>query len=363
MAFSFTACDKSDVDNTDEVPTALSSKYTVFLQSDNEITATIIGDSDEGFVVKSAATNFTNIPSNSLKFRTAEEVSYYYTINCEATIQLYNATIDTTTIFSVFEDVDPCSIEVTAIAHTKDELFLAYERELAGKNRQYMVRSISLSSGSSEFTDIILDKKPIDLMPASNRLFVMTLNEYVTDEFHLSVIDLKSKENLIELNLGNDATKLLKGKFDKVIISYPELHTTLDPITLDKTYTTYGEDTAPGFLSTIDSFMDSMGKIYFRKTMPLATINTVPAIYDFEKNNTVVYLYENFLSETELNVKYGIAATTAIGYDEKNDYVLIGYQKKGQLGQGGILRISPAPDFKIIDNIDLEGVPQRIFVN
>ena len=55
-------------------------------------------------------------------------------------------------------------------------------------------------------------------------------------------------------------------------------------------------------------------------------------------------------------MKYSIAQTTSIAYDEKNNYVLIGYQKKGQVDKGGILRITPAPDFKLIDNIDLEGV-------
>ncbi len=103
--------------------------------------------------------------------------------------------------------------------------------------------------------------------------------------------------------------------------------------------------------------------MFFQKTITAASIETVPAIYDFEKNNTVVYLYENFLTEAELNVQYNIGMTTSIGYDEKNDFVLIGYQKKGQQNKGGILRISPSPDFKIIDNIDLEGVPQTIFVN
>lgn len=363
MAFSFAACDKSTEESSEELSMALNANYTVFLKSNNQLTATILGSAKAGLVVQNAATNFKDIPLSSFKFRTVKEVSYYYTSNCRATVQIYNAVSDTSTMLSVFEDIDSCSIEVTAIAHTKDELFVSYEQAIEGKDKQYIVRSISLSSDGSTFIDIVLDKKPVDLMPSSNRLFVMTSNEYVTDEFHLSIIDLKTKENLMELDLGNDATKLLKNISDQIIISYPELHTTLNPITLDKKYTMYGEGTAPGFLSTIDSFMDGAGRIYFQKTIPSAIIATVPAIYDFDKNSTVVYLFENFLSESELNVKYSIAATTSISYDEENGYVLIGYQKKGQVGNGGILRISPTPDFKIIDNIDLEGVPQSIFVN
>ena len=71
---------------------------------------------------------------------------------------------------------------------------------------------------------------------------------------------------------------------------------------------------------------------------------------------------ENFLTETELDIKYNIAETTAIAYDNKNNYVLIGYKKNGSADEGGILRITPSPDFKLIDNLDLEGVPQTIFV-
>ena len=103
--------------------------------------------------------------------------------------------------------------------------------------------------------------------------------------------------------------------------------------------------------------------MYFQKAISNSAIDMVPAIYDFQTNNTVVYLFENFLTESDINVKYKIASTTSIGYDELNNYMLIGYKKKDEENKGGILRITPAPNFKIIDNIDLEGVPKSIFVN
>jgi len=201
------------------------------------------------------------------------------------------------------------------------------------------------------------------LITSSNRLFVLTLNEFVTDEYHLSVLDLNTNQQIVEVNLGYSALKLFKNNSEQVLISYPELHTTLGQISLDKTYTIYSENTAPDFITTKDSFLDSSGKMYFQKAMLNTEIAMVSAIYDFQTNNTVVYLFENFLTESDINVKYRIATTTSIGYDEQNNYMLIGYQKKGEVNKGGILRITPAPDFKIIDNIDLDGVPQTIFVN
>ncbi|WP_339653757.1 hypothetical protein [uncultured Maribacter sp.] len=119
--------------------------------------------------------------------------------------------------------------------------------------------------------------------------------------------------------------KLFKNSSEQVIISYPELHTIIDAVSLDKTYTWYGDNTAPNFLTTDDSLVDSSGKMYFQKAMPNSRIDMVPAIYDFQTNNKVVYLFENFLSHSELNVKYKIASTTSIGYDGLNNYMLIGY--------------------------------------
>lgn len=363
MALSFSACEKSSVANSEEVATVIPSNYTVFLSSSNHLNTVVLGSSDDGLEVQNSVTSFTEIPSKYTKFRTSDEISFYYTKNCEAKIQVYNAKSDIVKSYEVFKDFDPCSIDVIAITHTEQSIFIAYERELQGKDKQNTVRVVPLNTNGNNSIDIPLDKKPVDLITSTNRLFVLTLNEFVTDEYHLSVVDLNTNELLMEIDLGSNAAKLFKNNAEQIIISNPKLHTTLDPVTLDKTYTTYGENTEPGFLTTKDSFIDSAGKMYFQKTMQTSGVTSVPAIYNFQENSTVVYLFENFLSESELNVKYSIASTTSIGYDELNDFVLIGYQKKGNSNKGGILRISPAPEFKIIDNIDLEGVPQTIFVN
>lgn len=363
MALSFVACEKSSIVSSEEITIETPANYTVFLSSSNKLNAVVLGTSDDELIVKNSVASFTEIPSEYVKFRDSDKISFYYTSNCEANIQLYNAGNNTVNSFQVFQDLNPCAIEVTAITHTAELIFIAYERELLGKDMQNVIRIVSLNNTTENHIDITLDKKPVDLITSSNRLFVLTLNEFVTDEYHLSVIDLNTNEQIIELDLGYNALKLFKNYSEQVIISYTELHTTLNPISLEKTYTTYGDNTAPDFITTKDSFLDSSGKMYFQKTIPNSAIDMVPAIYDFQTNNTVVYLFENFLTESDINVKYKIASTTSIGYDELNNYMLIGYQKKDEENKGGILRITPAPNFKIIDNIDLEGVPQSIFVN
>ncbi|MEP2239976.1 MAG: hypothetical protein ABJI22_16520 [Maribacter sp.] len=362
LAFSFFACEKSSEQVEEEIVTSAQVEYTVFLQNNNLLNAVVVASSNEEFAVKSTLSSFNSVPFNAITHRTATDISYYATTNCQATLQWYNSESSVATSVALFNDIDACDINVLAMARSNEIAAVAYERELLGKDKQYVVRINSLIEPVDNPLEISLDKKPVDVVFSTNKLFVLTLNEFITDEFHLSVIDLNTNEAVMELDLGLDAQRLFTNSNGDVIISYPKLHTILDPVSLDKSYTTYGEDTEPGFITTTDFYMDNSGKFYFQKNVPTAEIVEVPAIYDFEKNSTVVYLFENFLTDTELKVKYNIANTSAITYDEKNNYVLIGYEKNGQANMGGILRITPAPDFKLIDNIDLDGVPKTIFV-
>ncbi|MEP2277963.1 hypothetical protein [Maribacter sp.] len=362
LAFSFFACEKSSEQVEEEIVTSAQVEYTVFLQNNNLLNGVVVASSDEEFAVKSTLISFNSVPSNAITYRTATDISYYATTNCHATLQWYNSESSVVESVALFDDIDACDINVLAMARSNEITAVAYERELLGKDKQYVVRVNSLIDLVGNPLEILLDKKPVDIVFSTNKLFVLTLNEFITDEFHLSVIDMNTNEALMELDLGLDAQRLFTNNNGDVIISYPELHTTLNPVSLNKSYTTYGEDTEPGFITTTDFYMDNNGKFYFQKNVPTAEVVGVPAIYDFEKNSTVVYLFENFLTDTELNVKYNIANTSAISYDEKNNYVLIGYEKNGQADKGGILRITPAPDFKLIDNIDLDGVPKTIFV-
>ncbi|WP_430425590.1 hypothetical protein [Maribacter litoralis] len=364
LAFSFVACEKSTDEQLEEtvIETDIAVDYTVFLKANDNINAAVVSTGQDNLVVGEEVASFGLIPANAIKFKSSSSLGYYYTANCEASLQWYNAEEQLSKTIQVFTDDNACDINVTAVAYDEVDMFIAYERDLLGKDKHFVVRRGSLNNPEN-YAEITLYNKPVDVVVSSNKLFVLTLNEFVSNEYHLTIIDLNSNDVLITLDLGYDALRLFKNNTDQIIVSYPELHTTIDPITLDKTYTTYGEDTAPGFITTNDFFMDGNGKFYFQKNMQGANITEVPATYDFEKNSTVVYLYENFLSDAELNVKFNIANTTAIAYDDKNNYILVGYEKNGSGDIGGILRITPSPDFEFVDNIDLSGIPQTIFID
>ena len=346
-----------------EVSKTFTANYTVILENNNRLNTRSFGATESGLTVQSEASAFIEIPSNALKYRTADIISYFFTENCTASLQIYRPSSDETVLYEVFSDLDICDIQVTAITHTDAYVALSYVQELAGKDFQYTVRFISLLEETPLFTEVTLEKKPVSMVPSANRLFVLTLNDFVTDEYHMSVINTVSQENLIELDLGFDVNSLFTNKAGEVIIGYPELHTTLNPTTFAQTYTAYTAGTAPGFAASNDFFMDATGKLFFQKTVPTAEIKSVPATYDFVTNTTVVYLYENFLTEAQMNVTFDIKATTTLGFDTVNNSMLIGYEKKSTPQTGGILRLTLAPDFKLLDNTDLEGIPRAIFVD
>ncbi len=87
----------------------------------------------------------------------------------------------------------------------------------------------------------------------------------------------------------------------------------------------------------------------------------IPAVYDFANHTAYLYYYENFLSE-ETRSLYNIGDTMAVGFDHHNGYILIGYRKSGTGDKGGLLRIKPIPDPRLIDKTELHGLPLHIAV-
>ena len=61
--------------------------------------------------------------------------------------------------------------------------------------------------------------------------------------------------------------------------------------------------------------------------------------------------------------QYGIGDTRSVAFDQHNGLLLIGYEKAGNVGEGGLLRVKPVPEPKFIDQIDLEGVPMHLIVH
>ena len=141
------------------------------------------------------------------------------------------------------------------------------------------------------------------------------------------------------------------------------MHTTYNSTTLDFNYTNYPDGKSPNFVGTTFKHFDLAGKMYYAASAgENSSYSHIPAIYDFENQLTVLYAFENFLTEAQRNVQFSIENTTAVNYDEKNNLLLVGYAKSDGSG-GGILRIKPAPEPTFIGNLDLSGIPYVIRTN
>ena len=80
--------------------------------------------------------------------------------------------------------------------------------------------------------------------------------------------------------------------------------------------------------------------------------------------DAMAQIFRDLDLEEDSNFEYEIETTTAVGYDEKNGLMLVGYKKLNiAANAGGIIRIKIAPEPMLIDNIDLDGVPIHIIVN
>lgn len=291
-------------------------------------------------------------------------LQYHSDGNCGGQVSIHNFNSDTTIEIPVFTDFNDCNLTTTSIAKFEDFIFISYEITSANPS-SYLVRIIDASTVEMSSVDVTLDEKPVDLTFANNRLFILTVDELVTDENNLFVMDMSSKTLVHEMGLGYGVRRIFTDIEDNVIISYNELHTTLNSSTMAFEYTQYESGTEPKFAASESSNFDLEGRIFYpMEPSSNSSYPLVPAIYDFSKKLVILYAYENFLTEAKRNFEYEIETTTAVGYDEKNGLMLIGYKKINSASkEGGLLRIKLAPDPAFIDNIDLDGIPVEIMIN
>ncbi|TMM56946.1 hypothetical protein FEE95_10650 [Maribacter algarum] len=364
----FFSCSKSDNgpgDGDKNEDTSIDADYVTLLSKDGLIKPQLLNANAEVITLNPAESALTEkpIPDYSYVDR-SYFLQYHKDGNCGGQVTKHDFKSDTTTDIPVFTDLNDCNLSATALAKYDDSLFISYVVTNLG-SFDYLVRVIDLNSSDFSYTDVTLGQKPVDLTIANNRLFILTLDELITDENSLSVMDMSSNELIHEMDLGYSVRRIFTDVQDNVIVSYDELHTTLNSATMAFEYTQYDGVTSPNFANSKSSNFDLSGRLFYpmdpgsNSAYPL-----VPAIYDFSKKLVVLYAFENFLTEAKRNFEYEIETTTAVGYDEKNGLMLIGYKKmNGAVKEGGLLRIKLKPEPAFVDNIDLDGVPVELIMN
>ncbi len=361
------SCSKSENTTTSEGEsensTLVLSDYALLLNKDGIVTTQVLGANADTVLLTTKTTNLKKqaIPNLSI-LKGANFLQYHKTNNCTGVITSHDFSTDVTNEWVVFENLSACDFVVTAIAQQNNALYVSYVVTNENTNT-YMLRVFDTQSTDVDFVEISLSKKPKDLVVAGDKLFILTLDELVSDENSLFVMDLQTNTITFEIQLGYDAERIFTNAHNELVISYDELHATLNLSTLVISYIRYTDGTNPNFVNAKSNHFDAAGKMYYAAVSPSNSIySKIPAVHDFSSNLTTLYAFENFLTEAKRTVQFQIETATAVGFDEENGLILIGYKKIG-VNKGGLLRIKPAPELTFIDNIDVDGIPFEIIDN
>lgn len=369
LAFAIIGCNKSDNGGDDNgKDPGEDATYTLLAKEDGVLTGTLINATAEVTTLNPAASPFEDMPLPDLTYKDGTILTTYQKdTDCGGKISQFDFSDDSSKNMDLFSDLTDCELTATAIAHSDDMFYIAYSPE---DGSDYLVRAIDPSKTESNFVDVPLKAQPQDptyipkeLVFANNKLFILGHDEEATDEYHVLVLDPATNSLIHDVNLGFDVKQIFKNPGDNIIVSYSELHTELNSTTMAVEYTNYGPGTEPQFTNSKYNHFDGDGRMYYE--MPPGSHSTypiIPAVYDFEEQLAILYVYENFLTEAERNFEYEIESTTMVCYDDKNEFILIGYKKMGSSNKGGLMRVKPAPEPELIDNLDVDGIPYKLFV-
>ena len=361
MAF-LAACSKSATEPQDNNnPLTIESDYTLLMGQNGVLTTQSILSSENGMVSETDDLDFPPFPSTEISYADGNTFSFFeVTSDCKGKILRYDFDSGDYQLIETFLNLNTCDLNITAIAHDNTHVFLSFIKSEMGKSDAYFVRIINLNDTDSA-VDVELGLKPMFMVPSKEKVFVLTHDVEITDENGIIAIDIIGQSTVYEKLIGFNAKKIFKARDGNIIISYPELHTKMNSSTFEEVYTQYGETLRPNLYASTYYKFDSTSKLYYIMDKEEDQVRKIPAVYDFQANKATLYYFNNFLSE-EKTVELNIKSASAIGYDEKNGFILVGYQKNGNDNTGGLLRLTPTPDFTYVDNIDLDAVPKAIIV-
>lgn len=352
-------CSTSDEDVEDN-RTIVSADYNIIMSGSSGLYASTISSNSEGLYLNGSTSLSLSTITPALAFSEGSKIVMYQNSGtCAGNIVSYDFNDTAEISYEVFSDLSSCDLTVTAITGQADMVFLSYVLDTAPKEQSFMVRSVNLTTGVS--TDFMLNEKPTDLVVSNTRLFVLTWDENQTEKNTLTILDYEDNTMILEIDIGFNVGALFKKSNGDIVLSYPDSHTTLEINSLSPTYTRYALGTEPHFWGAEHTTFDASGDMYYvlNDALNLQT-EAMVAMYNFDKNEAILYYFENFLNEAQLKVEFNIKSARAVSYDNRNNLILIGYDKNAE-ARGGIIRIRPAPELAFVDNFNLEEVPFLIF--
>ncbi len=366
LALVVVSCSKSSdsqpIEEIEKEENFFNADYILLEESNGVLSTQLLKSSETTIDLSPAESTFSNVPFSDVLFlKESIFANYAKLTDCSGQVTIHDFSDDTSNIVAVFDDLVACNISVTSIIVEGNMLYVAYVLEETSKINTYFIRAIDLSASEDNIVDVALAKKPLQMAFTNGRIFVLTIDMEITDEYSLSVIDGASTTVIHEIGLGYDVEQIFSDGDQNMIIAYPELHTVLNSATMSVQYTGYENGKEPMFSDSKFNCFDGQGRLFYKRPIEDAAYSNIPAIYDFSNNLAILYFYENFLTASQLEFEYKIGDTTMVSYDDKNNIMLVGYQKLNDASKGGLLRIQLEPAPELLDNLDLDGVPYQLF--
>ena len=366
VALCVIGCSKSEenIDGDDsQMGQSIAADYHLLINANGKLTGKLLNGDTETLSFNDTDSGFATMAAPLLTSEDGKVLTMYQKkTNCTGTVIVHDFNDDSSESYDLFDDLGVCTLAPKAIVKGNNTIYVAYEKEVSAEVTEFAVRAIDISGNESTFDDVVLAFNPVGLAFSNNRVFILGLDEGVSGEHKLIVLDASTNAEIFEGNLGFDARDIFKNPNGNIIIGYDELHITVDSKTIAYSYTNYAPESAPNFVNSKLRHFDSNGKMYYAMVAgTFSTFTKIPAVYDFANNSAVLYAYENFLTEAQLNFEFEIENTTMVHYDEANNLLLVGYKKSGDGDKGGLLRINPVPQPKFAGNIDLDGIPYAIY--
>ncbi|MCJ7467167.1 MAG: hypothetical protein MUO53_10810 [Maribacter sp.] len=361
----FFGCSKTGGEDGNSDPEVIAGEadYTLLMTSNGQLESQRLNATAETLLINTGENKFGALPLPDLTYKEGSKLTMYHAkVDCSGEITTYDFSDQSTQQNVVFNDIPNCAVVATAIVRSETKVYVGYVLAEIDQPKKYMVRVIDGNASEYSYVDVPLDKKPIQFILANNRLFILTFDEEITDENGMVVIDMDTNSLIYENNLGYNVRQLLKNKDGNLLICYDGLHTVFNSATLGVQYVNYGLGSEPNFSSSQSIHFDLEGKLYFERPTGEELHPNIPAIYDFNLSTTYLFIFENFLTQEQVEFDYEIGDTTMVGYDTSNNLLLIGYRKTGDLGKGGLLRIKLNPDPELVDQIGLDGIPIDIYL-
>ena len=359
------SCSKPDTSSPQEGPVAgVPAEYTVLTASGGLLQANYFHTDGLALEPVEPASAFTAQAFPDLFYRDGSSISFLPDEGgCATSVAWFDSLDGMYLQREALDGLDPCQTEVLALFHAGTDLYLALQNTEAGdKPPAYRVRRIPLGGGPA--SDQTLPARPVDLTRVGNLLFVLTLDAFNTLQNTMEVFSADLSEPVHSLEMGFDAGTLVRLGPSRLLVGYPDKHLIIEAETLRTLQTVrYAEGLSPGFCGKAPLVSEDARRLFYLYSAPQegGGFQQVPALYDLERNTAVFYFFENFLNPVELDLEYGVSEARAIGFDARNEYLLVGYARGQDATGGGVFRLDIGHDFRLVDQIDLPAPPVAVF--